>query len=296
MTWPKAGGGGGGGSVVPTPGGSTTQVQYNNAGLIAGAAGLTYDNTTNTVTLASGTQTTAVPILRSTQTWNNAAMVFDADVMAITNTASSGSGLSSLFRRSVNSVDVAKIDASGRFYTKGLYIYSGAGLANVEVSLSVVFAGVALGSTGTVGWSNASSNPTLGTIDTSLSRLSANILAVNSAHPSSSVAGGSVACKSVFSYNSYTDAANYERVSLTWASNVAGMGPESLGTGQARLFIQRTGSTTVAGLPSAVTYAFGRCSVTDSTTTFTLGVGSTVVGGGANIVPVWSDGVSWRIG
>lgn len=51
---------------------------------------------------------------------------------------------------------------------------------------------------------------------------------------------------------------------------------------------------TVADLPDAAGVgANGRSFVTDATvTTF----GSVVVGGGANAVPVFSDGVDWRIG
>jgi len=56
----------------------------------------------------------------------------------------------------------------------------------------------------------------------------------------------------------------------------------------------KTQGTTVAGLVSAVTAgAGGRSFVTDATvTTF----GTTVAGGGANAVPVYSDGTNWRIG
>jgi hypothetical protein len=50
---------------------------------------------------------------------------------------------------------------------------------------------------------------------------------------------------------------------------------------------------TVATLPSAATSQYTRAFVTDATaTTFN----SVVAGGGANKVPVWSDGANWRIG
>lgn len=49
----------------------------------------------------------------------------------------------------------------------------------------------------------------------------------------------------------------------------------------------------VASLPSAATYQNGRLYVTDANaTTFA----SIVAGGGANYVPVYSDGTNWRIG
>lgn len=55
-----------------------------------------------------------------------------------------------------------------------------------------------------------------------------------------------------------------------------------------------TTATTVANLPSAATTGAGaRAMVTDATaTTFN----SIVAGGGANIVPVFSDATDWRIG
>ena len=58
-----------------------------------------------------------------------------------------------------------------------------------------------------------------------------------------------------------------------------------------------TAPSTVANLPSAVTGgAGGRTFVTDATMTMALGIGTAVVGGGANKVPVYSDGASWLIG
>lgn len=39
-----------------------------------------------------------------------------------------------------------------------------------------------------------------------------------------------------------------------------------------------------------------RTCITDSTATTTAGIGAVVVGGGANVVPAYFDGVDWRIG
>ena len=51
--------------------------------------------------------------------------------------------------------------------------------------------------------------------------------------------------------------------------------------------------TTVANLPTASASHYMRAMVTDANaTTFA----SVVAGGGSNIVPVWCDGTSWRIG
>lgn len=56
-------------------------------------------------------------------------------------------------------------------------------------------------------------------------------------------------------------------------------------------------SFTVATLPSAATSGAGATAfVTDASTTLVLGLGTTVVGGGANKTPVYSDGTNWIIG
>jgi len=56
----------------------------------------------------------------------------------------------------------------------------------------------------------------------------------------------------------------------------------------------KTTASTVANLPSAITSGAGaRAIVTDANaTTFA----SVVAAGGANVVPVFSDGTNWRIG
>lgn len=55
---------------------------------------------------------------------------------------------------------------------------------------------------------------------------------------------------------------------------------------------------TVAALPTAAAAgAGGRASVSDATQTFaSANFGTTVTGGGANFVPVVSDGTNWKIG
>lgn len=59
----------------------------------------------------------------------------------------------------------------------------------------------------------------------------------------------------------------------------------------------RTNQTTVALLPAAATAGAGaRAFVTDANATKAAGDGATVVGGGANKVPVYSDGTNWIIG
>ena len=59
--------------------------------------------------------------------------------------------------------------------------------------------------------------------------------------------------------------------------------------------VQQTPGT-VAALPAANSVAGGRRVVSNATATLTAGIGAIVAGGGANIVPVFSDGTNWRIG
>ena len=56
----------------------------------------------------------------------------------------------------------------------------------------------------------------------------------------------------------------------------------------------QTKGYTVAGLPTGT--AGMTAHVTDSNATLTAGIGATVVGGGANVVPVFFDGSNWKIG
>lgn len=54
---------------------------------------------------------------------------------------------------------------------------------------------------------------------------------------------------------------------------------------------------TVATLPAASTALAGtRAAVSDSTATYTAGIGAAVVAGGAYTVPVFCDGSSWLVG
>lgn len=55
-------------------------------------------------------------------------------------------------------------------------------------------------------------------------------------------------------------------------------------------------STTVASLPAAASNATARAFVTDASSTLAANIGTTVLGGGSNVVPVYCDGVSWKYG
>jgi hypothetical protein len=85
----------------------------------------------------------------------------------------------------------------------------------------------------------------------------------------------------------YTGAANFTNARLTISSSGA-----ATFSGTVKTLV-----TTVGSLPSAATSGAGaRAFVTDATNTVIVGLGLTVVGGGANKVPVYSDGTNWIIG
>jgi len=71
----------------------------------------------------------------------------------------------------------------------------------------------------------------------------------------------------------------------------------SAGTSVTAATFVKTGAVAVGSLPSAVTAGAGAHEfVTDSTVVAAGNFGAIVAGGGANGVPVYSDGTNWRIG
>ncbi len=81
--------------------------------------------------------------------------------------------------------------------------------------------------------------------------------------------------------------------SLMWSS----VGVIKAMDGNAGPGILRTPGRTVASLPTAAAAGSGaRSFVTDANATMTAGIGTVVAAGGANGVPVYSDGAAWRIG
>lgn len=182
---------------------------------------------------------------------------------------------------------VARVDANGDI-TARTFNATAAGttlsstIISNRINLQSATNGITIGSDCGYKWHNAAAGT--GTIDLALERDAANTLALRN----------STSAQTQRIYNTFTDASNYERLAVTWSSNVCYAKPENAGTGSARLFVPVTGSTTVAGLPSASTAGAGaRAFVTDANATTFL---STVAGGGANKVPVVSDGTNWLIG
>jgi len=87
-TWAALGGGGG------TPGGSSGQVQYNNAGSFGGVTGITLaTGTLSALAITGGTVTSSTPVIDATQTWNSGGVTFTGLKLNVTDTASASASL-----------------------------------------------------------------------------------------------------------------------------------------------------------------------------------------------------------
>jgi hypothetical protein len=204
------------------------------------------------------------------QTWNNAGTTFTAIKMNVTDTASAAA--SRLLSLQVGGADRLYVNKTGAL-----------------VSVDGIEATNYLTSNDKIHIRGANPRLILGAADDLIVIWdAANILAQRNG----------VNAQAFRLYNTFTDAANYERLGFNWAANVLTILNENAGTGVLRNLILRgilqTYDTTVAALPAAAAGNKGqRRHVTDaSATTFA----STVVGGGANIVPVFSNGTAWIIG
>lgn len=289
-----------------SPGGSTTQVQYNSSGSFAGDSGFTYSSTNKALALGGATVTTSNPVLDLSQTWNASGVAFTGLKFNVTNTASAAASLlidvqvggasafsvtkdknvivgnpnsfanSGLAANCINIGDGAHVAEAAQFSGGQLTFWDN---NNKIMSLNYIHLGI--NSSQYIGFDSTTSYNAL---ETRLYTDGAYILALrNSTNPNTFRV-----------YNTFTDASNYERAALTWSSNFCYLRAQNAGTGSARNVVPVTGTVTVANLPAAATAGAGaRLMVTDSNSTTFM---ATVAAGGANIVPVFSDGTNWKIG
>lgn len=175
------------------------------------------------LTITGATQTASFPALNITQTWNNAAVVFSAAKINVTNTASAsgsrlldlGVGGSTLFAID-KSGDIAKVSASS-FYIKpatGQYTYLGADGGG----------GALVVRSGALSFTDS--------VDLWLYRDAANVLAQRN----------STFAQTFRLCSTYTDASNYERQALTYDGVQFTWAAENAGTGTMRPMRITTGS------------------------------------------------------
>ena len=220
--WEAAAGGGG------TPGGTDTQVQFNDGGAFGGDSGFTFDKTNNTLGLGGGTITASDPIIDMAQTWNNAAVTFTAVKANVTDTASAAGSM--LMDLQVGGVSKFVVDKAGDITLAGTKI------SNLSTTITTaIFYGTSAVRAGTL----------------YLGANFANILTISSGRAVLQIGDSNifeqrngVNAQAFNLYNTYTDASNYERGFMRFVSNTLRIGTEKLGTGTARALELHTDGTT----------------------------------------------------
>lgn len=191
------------------PGGSTTQLQYNNVSAFGGISGWT----TNGTTALTGGASTTIAIGGATPGSNALAVTGTGAFSStfIVGTTSSGIELGATSNRNLTFYNAAGPNISARIM--GDQTGSG-GQAKLQFA-----------SGGSIEW-NSTASLTGGTIDLTIYRDAANTLAQRNG----------VNAQTLRVYNTFTDASNYERVAADWATtaNTLTLGAQAAGTGTLR--------------------------------------------------------------
>lgn len=191
---------------LSTPGGGGTSYPYTPAD-VAGSTG--------PLTVLGGTQTGAsTPFLNLSQTWNNAATTFTGALVNVTDTASAAASL--LLDCQVGGVTKFKVRKDG-------YVTAGNALD--------------VGATSPISWISRASmrSPVDGQLQLSDFNLTKSVTFSVDANHLLALRSG-VNAQSLFVYNTYTDASNYERGVFDWTTtgNTLTIGTVKAGTGTAR--------------------------------------------------------------
>lgn len=284
-----------GGSLTPAsglPGGSNTQVQFNDNGVFGGSSLFTFNKTTGQIVNAQGTLTTSNPFT-VTQTWNNSGVTFTGIQANITDTASAAGSL--LVDIQKNSVSQFSIDKNGQstaissqIASAGLFTFSSRSrLASPVDGQITLFNNAQTGFT-RLNWGPAvNTNASIklnGTElqirngdDTGNANILANQIRVGSGTSLALLTGDAAEvlaqrngtnAQSFRVYNTYTDASNYERGVFDWSTsaNTLSIGTQAAGTGTARnVNFMRNGITTLQLATSGIFFAANFLAGTDNT-------------------------------
>jgi hypothetical protein len=290
----------GAGGGAATPGGADTQVQFNDGGALGGDAGLTYDKTTDKLTVAGdidlddgGTFSTTLQTV--TPTANRTVSIPDA-----TGTI----GLVNGPTGSIQFNQAGALNGTSDFST-----------SLVWNSATTTFTGLKLNVTDTAsaadsklldlqvgGTSNfrVSNNGTVTLVNDIVStpaaiNIEANVLSARFGDWHVNTTGIGVDSAGIFYFTDQANNATTQFLDTALARDSAGVvkvTDGSTGTGYLKLIPTTVGALTAAATVGAGTKAF----VTDSTSTLSSHHGQIVVGGGSNFVPVFSDGTNWIVG
>ncbi len=209
-------------AVSVSPGGSTTELQYNNAGAFGGMSGTAWDNTNRCLTITGATVTTSKPIFDQSQTWNAGGTTFTGWKINITDTASASAsrvldvqvGGSSVFRVMKTYIQFSTIILLS---SNPVVLYSSGGGALWGTANNT---GFSLPPAGPLAWSSVSGDPS-GSADLQLVRDAANTLAQRNG----------TSAQTLRVYGTYTDSSNYVRGSLAGSSTAVTLAAQTAGTG-----------------------------------------------------------------
>lgn len=276
------------------------------AAATSGYATLQANTFTDCQTFTTGTKAVSTPILKGTQTWNGVAVSFDADLITITNTTSNPN--SYLTRRVSAGVTQFSVSQGGAVVANQSYLTT-TGFVGIQDGTG--FNGqLALGSGGALTWgTTVGAFSTPGTYITQPSAAIVQLGAPAAAGPiaqtlqaqgarpgtDSNVGGANMTVQAGTGTGTGTLSSLLLKTPIAVAS---GTGAQTQTTGLK--ILNGTAVLTnyaVASLPSASVAGAGATAfVTDGSTTLILGLGLAVAGGGANKVPVYSDGTNWIVG
>lgn len=208
-------------TVSASPGGTDGQLQYNNGGAFGGMSGTTWDDTNLTLSIASATQTANNPVLNLTQTWNNGAVTFEGIKLNVTATASNAA--SELLDLQVSGSSVFTIRKDGATYTgDATYPMKIAGfygdIKMIQYGDGATFIDRPFG-TPKLTISDGAINYVSLQIPTGVS----NVLEIRD----------TASAQTLRVYENFTDASNYERLTISAASGTNIIKPEAAGTGTA---------------------------------------------------------------
>lgn len=197
---------------------------------------------TGAVTLTGGTVNGT--LLSMTQTWGSTG-TYTGLFYNVTDSGPSNSA-SLLLDLQVGAASAFRVRKDGAVTTSSQFNTNASaalGSASVNASFGNGASGVYIASDFTLAWSSANSGSNLfsGTKDLILARDAANTLALRN----------STSAQTFNVYNTYTDASNYERLTLSWNSNVLQIGAAAAGTGSS----SRTVQLFQGGSASTTTYA-----------------------------------------
>lgn len=316
-----ANGSGGGGS----PGGSDTQIQFNNSGAFGGVAGLTVNTSTGAITQLQtslgSTPAAGITLTNTTAAAAGAQQVSPATVWTGQGWKTTATAASQQVDFRAYTLPVQGTSAPTATWKLQSQIASGgwADRLTVDSQGTVTVGGPLNAGTGTFsGNCNVAGNVVIG-VDLTLARAGAGTLRLGSSDTVSPTAQ-TLRVQSVSIGTSNTAGANFTIQGSRGTGTGAGgdiifqvTSPGSSGTSQNAYATTLTlkgdaakcavfagvvcfPAMPVASLPAAASYPYARGFVTDSNTTLAAGIGTTVASGGSDKVPVFSDGTNWIIG